>query len=451
MENSNRKIQEFNTIKQKEKISAHSHIIGLGLKKGFALSTEEGFVGQKKAREAVGVVSSLVKKNKMAGKAILLVGPSGTGKTALALALSKDLGTKIPFCSIVASEVYSLEVKKTEILIENFRKSIGIKIKELKETYEGEVTEMNINEVVDTLKQDSKRISHIIISLKSIKGTKTLKLDPSIYEDIVREKISIGDIVYIESGSGCIKRLGRSVSFSNEYDLETDLYLPIPKGEVRKRKEVIQNITLHDLDVANASPQGGKDAIAVLNRLGKYRRSEITDKLRTEVNFAVDEMVEKGIAEIVPGVLFIDEVHMLDLECFSYLNKALETPIAPVVFLATNRSQSIIRGTENVTSLHAIPKDLLDRLLIIRTEKYNKKEIHEIIQLRANVENVSISEKGFERLVEIGFKTSLRYVLLLIAPSKICAQTRNSNNIDLCDVSQAYDLFYDASRSITAV
>ena len=43
------------------------------------------------------------------------------------------------------------------------------------------------------------------------------------------------------------------------------------------------------------------------------------------------------MAELVPGVLFIDEVHMLDIECFTYLNKALESSIAPIVIFATNR------------------------------------------------------------------------------------------------------------------
>ena len=39
----------------------------------------------------------------------------------------------------------------------------------------------------------------------------------------------------------------------------------------------------------------------------------------------------------MPGVLFIDEVHMLDIECFSFLNRALESEQAPIVILATNR------------------------------------------------------------------------------------------------------------------
>ena len=44
---------------------------------------------------------------------------------ALALAISQELGPKVPFCPMVGSEVYSTEVKKTEILMENFRRAIG--------------------------------------------------------------------------------------------------------------------------------------------------------------------------------------------------------------------------------------------------------------------------------------------------------------------------------------
>ena len=32
-------------------------------------------------------------------------------------------------------------------------------------------------------------------------------------------------------------------------------YVPLPKGDVHKKKEIVQDVTLHDLDVANARPQ----------------------------------------------------------------------------------------------------------------------------------------------------------------------------------------------------
>ena len=78
-----------------------------------------------KPQQACGVVVDLIKSKKMSGRAVLLAGGPGTGKTALALAVSQELGTKVPFCPIVGSEVYSTEVKKTEALMENFRRAIG--------------------------------------------------------------------------------------------------------------------------------------------------------------------------------------------------------------------------------------------------------------------------------------------------------------------------------------
>lgn len=61
-----------------------------------------------------------------------------------------------------------------------------------------------------------------------------------------------------------------------------------------------------------------------------------------------------------------DKVHMLDIECFSWLNRALESHLAPVLIIATNRGIAKIRGT-NYKSPHGIPIDLLDRLMIVST------------------------------------------------------------------------------------
>lgn len=103
----------------------------------------------------------------------------------------------------------------------------------------------------------------------------------------------------------------------------------------------------------------------------------------------------------MPGVLFIDEVrrkcfdserpavlisqasqvHMLDIECFSFLNRALETELAPIVIMASNRGITRIRGTK-YKSPHGIPIDLLDRALIISTTSYLAEDIKEILSIR---------------------------------------------------------------------
>ena len=84
--------------------------------------------------------------------------------------------------------------------------------------------------------------------------------------------------------------------------------MPLPKGDVHKRKELVQDVTLGDLDAANARPQGGQDIMSVMGSLVKSGRTEVTEKLRREVNKVVQSYVDQGVAEVVPGVVFIDEV-----------------------------------------------------------------------------------------------------------------------------------------------
>jgi len=129
-----------------------------------------------------------------------------------------------------------------------------------------------------------------------------------------------------------------------------------------------------------------------MGQIMKPKKTEITDKLRNEVNKVVTKYIDQGVAEMVPGVLFIDEVHMLDIECFTFLNRALESKLSPVVVLATNRGNSVIKGTD-VISPHGVPIDLLDRLLIIRTMPYTLEEIVKILTIRAQTEGIKI-EKG---------------------------------------------------------
>ena len=390
----------------------------------------------------------------MAGKAVLLAGGPGTGKTALALAVSQELGTKVPFCPIVGSEVSSAEVKKTEALMENFRRAIGLRVQETKEVYEGEVTELTPEEAENPLGNYGRTISHLLITLRSARGTKKLRLDPSIYEAIQKERVRVGDVVYIEANTGAVKRVGRSDAFATEFDLEAEEYVPVPKGEVHKKKQVVQDVTLHDLDVANARPQGGQDVMSMMGQLMKPRKTEITDKLRGEINKVVNRYIDQGVAELVPGVLFIDEVcsildlvrthpsflmiliapqvHMLDIECFTYLNRALESSISPIVILASNRGQTTIRGTDNLISAHGIPPDLLPRLLIIPTHAYTAPEIRAIVSTRAKLEfssaaapslasgsdgkgavgptvNMTLKDDALEELTKQGERVSLRY------------------------------------------
>ncbi|EUB63460.1 RuvB-like protein [Echinococcus granulosus] len=442
------RIEEVNSTTKSQRIAAHSHIRGLGLdENGEPLQNAAGLVGQMAAREAAGIIVEMIRSKKMAGRAVLMAGPPATGKTAIALAISQELGNRVPFCPMVGSEVFSSEIKKTEVLMENFRRAIGLRIKEVKEVYEGEVTELTPVETENPTGGYGKTISHVIISLRTVKGVKQLKLDPSIYESLQKEHVEVGDVIYIEANSGAVKRQGRCDVYTAEYDLEADEYVPLPKGEVHKKKEVVQDVTLHDLDIANARPQGGHDIVSMMGQLMKPKKTEITDKLRKEINKVVNKYIDQGMAELVPGVLFIDEIHMFDIECFTYLHRALESTIAPIVIFATNRGKCPIRGAEDIISPHGLPLDLLDRVMIIRTMPYTFTETLAILRIRAETERLKVSEEAFQRLATIATESTLRFGIQLLTPASRLAQLTESEEITPEHIIEVSSLFLNAKQS----
>ena len=69
-------------------IGAHSHIRGLGLDDALeARKVSQGMVGQTSARRAAGIILEVIREGKIAGRAILIAGHPGTGKTAIAMGM----------------------------------------------------------------------------------------------------------------------------------------------------------------------------------------------------------------------------------------------------------------------------------------------------------------------------------------------------------------------------
>ena len=78
----------------------------------------------------------------------------------------------------------------------------GLRIKENKEVYEGEVTELTPEETENQMGGYGRVISHVVIGLKTVKGSKQLRLDPTIYDSLQKERVNAGDVIYIEASSG---------------------------------------------------------------------------------------------------------------------------------------------------------------------------------------------------------------------------------------------------------
>ncbi|EMG47633.1 RVB2 RuvB-like helicase 2 [Candida maltosa Xu316] len=418
-------------------IAAHSHISGLGLDDNLQpKENAQGMVGQLQARKAAGVILKMVQAGKIAGRAVLIAGPPSTGKTAIAMGLSQSLGSEVPFTALAGSEIYSLELSKTEALTQAFRKSIGIRIKEEAEIIEGEVVEIQVDRTITGGHKQGK------LTIKTTDMETIYELGNKMIEGLTKEKVLAGDVISIDKASGKITKLGRSFTRARDYDAmgPQTKFVQCPEGELQKRKEVVHTISLHEIDVINSRQQG-------FLALFSGDTGEIRPEVRDQINTKVAEWKEEGKAEIVPGVLFIDEVHMLDIECFSFINRALEDEFSPIVIMATNRGISRIRGTE-YKAPHGMPMDLLDRSITIHTTSYSADEIRTILSIRANEEEVELSGDALSLLTKIGQETSLRYAANLISVSQQIALKKKNSTVELQDIKRAYMLFLDSDRSV---
>lgn len=430
-----------------ERIGAHTHVKGLGLDETLkAIKVKDGMVGQEKAREAAGLIVRMIKEGKLSGKSIILAGPPGTGKTALAVAVSKELGANVPFIQMSGSEVYSSERKKTEVLIEAIRKCIGVEIHEMRKVYEGEVTNVNIQTAPHPYNPYQKVPESVRLTLKTKDEEKTIEAGSTIAQQIIQESISEGIIVQIDVESGRIANLGLSLESAKgkTYDVDTSRKIPRPDGKVLKEKEFVYALTLADLDKINARNRAGGGFFSLLT--GGSESKEIDTEIRTAVDQQVKELVDEGKAFIHPGVLFIDDSHLLDLEAFSFLGRAIESELVPIIILATNRGVARIRGTD-VESPLGFPLDLIDRAVIIATKEYDPESIHEILRIRSEEEKVKLEKAALERLTQVGTKSSLRYAVQLLSLAAQNARALGREKVAVGDVDRVDSLFMDIGEA----
>jgi len=434
-------------ISRFERVGSHTHIKGLGLDKSLkAVKVKDGMVGQEKAREAAGLVVHMIREGKLSGKTVILAGPPGTGKTAIAVAISRELGTNVPFIQMSGSEIYSSERKKTEVLISAIRKCIGVEIHEMRKVYEGEVAGIDIRTTSHPYNPYQKVPESVRITLKTIKQEKTIEAGASIAQQIIEQGITEGNIIHIDAETGRVANLGLSIESAKgkTYDVDTSQKVPRPNGDVLKEKEFVYTLTLADMDEINARSRRGGGMLSLF--FSGTETKEIDTEVRAAVDESVKKMVDEGNAFIHPGVLFVDDSHLLDLEAFSFLGRALESELVPIIILATNRGVTTIRGTD-IKSPMGFPLDLVDRSVIIATSEYDASSIKEILRIRAREEKATIDEDALEKLTAIGARSSLRYAVQLLSLAAQNAASMKHKSVTVEDVERVGSLFMDIGEA----
>ena len=122
---------------------------------------------------------------------------------------------------MAASEIFSLEMSKTEALTQAFRKSIGVRIREETEMIEGEVVEVQIDRPATGTGAKVGKLTLKTTEMETVYdlGSKmigNLGLERRIFinlllsESVVKEKVQAGDVITIDKATGKITKLGES-------------------------------------------------------------------------------------------------------------------------------------------------------------------------------------------------------------------------------------------------
>lgn len=389
-----------------EKTSLHSHIKGLGIGEDDVLDVGDGMVGQKKARRALGVLQKLIQNGY--NNPVILTGDSGTGKTALAIGLSKEMNLSYNIVNVC-------ELKKKgksigECLLQAARKNVVVEIKETYEIVEGEVVEL----VHD--------VGRIKLTLKTTDMESVFEIGEKMYAEMKGERVEAGDVIRLNKSTGKFRKVGRSF-FKASHAYPDINIVPCPEGELMKSVEEVNKATLHDIDMVNSKFNPLEEA------------PEIRSEIREEVNRKVKEMISEGKARITHGLLVIDELHVLERSDLIHFNKLVEQDWAPLILMIVNMVEEL-----------DWPRDLLDRVLVVRTEKYSENDLRHIIKVRGDEENTEMDGDVLNALVGIAARSGLKYALNLLTLSSVRASKRGTR-MSAADIQRTYELFMDPSRA----
>lgn len=274
---------------------------------------------------------------------------------------------------------YSLEMENIK---DYFRQAVFIRFKTNVDIFEGEVTNIKIT------RHEDKEVTGIELVLKTNKASKTVTVDKYMIDAVVN--VNVGDVIYIEPTAGFIKRLGRSESCANEFDLEGDKYVQLNKTPVHLRKERSTIINLHDIDYA----------------INKYNEC-ILDAARSRTDEIVEEYIESGIASFLDSCLIIKSIELFSAAQLCALSEYVtHMPWIKLVLIGdlTKVDVSACPKFPKVSVISAEnPLDVLRSKHKNFTDfsKYVEKYIGKInLEVLCDIVNVSADPEDFTELVE---------------------------------------------------
>ncbi|KAM0679178.1 RuvB ATP-dependent DNA helicase pontin [Binucleata daphniae] len=212
---------------------------------------------------------------------------------------------------------YTVSIYSTKNIQKALQFAIILKIKEIKNVYEGEITEIDANN----------------ITLRSLKSTKKIKIDAKLSDTIKNENLRIGDICYLESNGGIIKRLGRSEAFAQDCEVECEKYVPVPKNEVKRKKEIVQTIRFTDLQnsYGSATKKYNTDTQICIDN----------EKVNNDIQRVIKEYEKNGVCEVIKSVLIIYNIDLLTKQDYDTIKLENESGFCPHIIFVNDENKKI--------------------------------------------------------------------------------------------------------------
>lgn len=358
----------------------YNHVQDLGFDCHSSNFYDCGLIGLENQRKILSLISDCMNSDFFPGEGIIIHGPVDSGKASLMKAFSSSLKKDIPFIYLSASEILLNSLDPYECLLQSCRKALKIQLKQDDVFIKGEVVELDIT----YSKSPEKMIKDGSLTLKTSDMVSTYNIGPKLGISLINAKVSIGELISINLKTYQIKRFGK---LNGEKST-----IGCPSGDMEVFLKKTNQFTLNELDSINITH----------SHMDKNTQRAFDEKIKNqEINDSF---------ELKRGILYIDNVHLLDSNIFYYIKNICEERLHPFIILSS-------RNTGHKSFL-----DIFEGFLFIETFFPSFKDIDRILRLILNRYSVSFENELYQHLNKIikqkGFKCVLQFLLMIIENSK---------------------------------
>ncbi|POM67069.1 Dynein heavy chain [Phytophthora palmivora] len=115
--------------------------------------------------------------------------------------------------------------------------------------------------------------------------------------------------------------------------------------------------------------------MSMMGQMMKPKKTVITEKLRTEINKVVNRYIDQGVAELVPGVLFVDE---FEFHSSKFVHASELAKIVTIALAAFERGFELLSNRA----------DIVDEMKVLGGRLVNLRQIKRVVGRATELNNL---------------------------------------------------------------